>query len=99
ANGAPVDLDDFTLVQPAEEWALGHAQLARTLGMEAAEPVVLDECEAERARAVARGIRDDVVVVAVHRLAGLELADLHREGHTFDAEVHGLVEDFRGARR
>src|SRR5690606_17034411 len=59
AHGPAGHLDRLAAVQPAEERAFGHAELARTVRVEAAAPLVLGEHVAERTAAVLRAVRDD----------------------------------------
>ena len=70
-------VDRLAALQAAEVGPRHHAEALRELGVEAAGARVLDERVAERGPAVADGERDDLEVVAAHRLVGLEVADRH----------------------
>ena len=69
-------VDDLAPLQAAEVRALGHPQATGHLDVEAPRPRRLDERVAERRAAVADRVRDDLVAVALDRLAGLELDDV-----------------------
>jgi hypothetical protein len=67
--------DRLPPLQAPEVGARRHAQPLRQLGVEATRPRVLEQRVAERGAAMAHGERDDLQVVAAHRLVGLEVAD------------------------
>src|SRR5690606_32575417 len=94
-----VHLDRLAAVQLAEQRPFRHAQLARTLRVEAAAALVLGEHVAQGTSAVLRAVRDEVVAVTLDALVRLQLVDLDAERHALDAEVHGIAEDRAAADR
>ena len=96
-DGAAVDLDALAVVEAAPERALGDAELAGDLRVEASQARVLGEGVAEAAAAVRGAEGDDVVRAALDALAGVEAADVDAEGDALDAELHRLAEGVLGA--
>ena len=78
-------VDGLAALQAAEVGARGHAQALRPDRVERARALVLDQRVAEGPRgAVLDAEGSDDVAVAAHRLAGLELDQLHVVGQLAD---------------
>src|SRR5688500_12422704 len=86
-------------MQFTEQRPFGHTELARSLGIETAEPLMLDQRITERTDAVLCLVGNNVVVTAVQHRSRRVLMNSDLERHALDAEMHGLVQNLTRAFR
>jgi hypothetical protein len=98
-GAAVVERHPLAAVQPAPERALRYAELARPVRVEAAEPGVLGDREADSVDPVLGGEDDEVVTVPLETVAGADLDDVDRELVALDAEGHRGAEHLACALR